>query len=273
MTYSMLGFGVTGDCEGASASAGDFKRADGDMKSSCAKAIELRQKINRLKPIVEEQKGVLASETTLEQVELFQAQKALPAANEACEESSSRRREALKRFTSFAASGCFEAGGAPPVPPPVRIGETTVEHVRGDGKAESKTPAAKPPTPKYAGPRYSIEKCSPSPARTQPGQKGQAVFCWQRFLMAQGMNLAPYGADGDHREITESASKEFEARQSQNVVVEPPKPVEPARTKTASMLPGTILGIPANYALAGAAALLIGGAVFYMKSQEEGAES
>lgn len=266
MSYSMLGFGAPGGCEGASGSAGDYKRADADMKSSCAKAVELRQKINRLKPIVDEQKGILASEITQEQVELFQAQKELPAANEACDSASTRRREALKRFTSFIDAGCFEPGAAPPAAPPAK-GRGVVDVPEVVLEVEG------PPKPKYVGPVYSIGKCSSTPARTQEGQSGQAVFCWQRFLMAQGLNLAPYGADGQHGPITEAASKEFEARQGKKLAIEPPKPVEPVKPKTASMLPGTILGIPANYALAGAAALLIGGAVFYMKSQEEGAES
>ena len=253
MSYS-TGFGAS-DCAGASDAASDYNLADADMKSSCAKAMDLRVKINTLKPIVAEQKGTFASETTQEQAELFQARQAFPAAEAACTRDSNRRRGALAKFTELAAAGCYQAGGSPPpvVGPPVVA-----------------PPVVAPP--KYAGPRYSISQCSATPGRSAFGQKGQSAFCWQRFLMAEGLSLAPYGADGDHGPITERASKEWEARQAPKTVV-----IVPAKggggggggkQTTASMMPKSILGLPTNYALAGAAALLVGGAFFYMKSQE-----
>lgn len=272
MTYSMLGFGATSSCEGAVSAGAEFNRAEANMKSACTKAVELRQKVNRLTPIVEDQKGLFSSETTVEQVELFQAKQALPAASAACDAASARRRELLKRFIDFQAAGCYAPGGAPPV----RTGTTTVEHVGREKVIElpevviggEMPPKAKP---KGTGVGYAASKCPPVPARTQQGQKGQAVFCWQKFLIGQGFTLS---ADGDHGEITERASKDYESRQAPAPVIEPVKPVvEPVKPKTASVMPDTILGLPSNVALMGAAALLIGGAVFYMKSQQEGAES
>lgn len=281
MSYS-TGFG-TSDCAGASAAAIDYRLANDDAKSSCQKSFDLRQRIETLKPIVEGQKGLLASDTTREQVELFQVQDAYSAAQGACQSATTRKQAAYNKFKGFLEGGCYEAGGTPtpggtPAPggTPTPGGTSVLDAFdKLFGKrGEAKTPPVVSKTPpKYTGPRYSISQCSATPARTPSGQKGQSVFCWQRFLMAEGLSLAPYGADGDHGSITERASKEWEARQA-------PKPVAivaPAKDgggggggkqTTASMMPKSILGLPTNYALAGAAALLVGGAFFYMKSQE-----
>lgn len=273
MSYSMLGLGVNSSCEGAASAGADFRRSEADAKSACAKAVELRQKVNRLTPIVEEQKGLFSSELTPEQVELYQAKQALPAASAACDSSIARKGEALKRFIDFQAAGCFAPGGAPPV----RTGVTTVEHVGRDNVLvlpevviEAEEPVKS--ISRKTGGGYSAASCPPNPKRTQEGQKGQSVFCWQKFLIGQGFALS---ADADHGVNTERASKEFEARKAPVPVVEPPKPVAviQEKPKTASVMPQTILGLPTNVALAGAAALLVGGAVFFLRPQKEGVDS
>lgn len=55
------------------------------------------------------------------------------------------------------------------------------------------------------------------PRRTRPGEKGPDVKRWQAFLIAQGYNVGPAGADGDHGDKTEAASLDWERRQAGKV--------------------------------------------------------
>ena len=58
-----------------------------------------------------------------------------------------------------------------------------------------------------------VPSSSGVPTRTRRGDKGAAVVAWQKFLISQGYNLAPYGADGDHGKTTEDASVSWEQSQ------------------------------------------------------------
>ena len=91
-------------------------------------------------------------------------------------------------------------------------------YVSSDGKIISERAAAPPggpevlagkPASKNSG--SSSSECPPNPTRTGQGQKGAAVRCWQQFLISKGFNVGPAGADGDHGEKTETASKAYEA--------------------------------------------------------------
>lgn len=267
MSYSFTGFSGT-DCTGSATAGQDYQSADARAKSSCGRAVQLRQIINRLKPIVDDQ----GDETTQEKVDYFNAQKELPVASRQCDADVVAKNVALKRFIAFQSAGCY--GGAAP---PVRTGTTTVERVREKQPGVIELPEVvirgdqAPPKPKYVGPSYSASNCPPNPARTSQGQKGQGVFCWQRFLASQGFSLA---ADGDHGSITEAASKQYEAKTAKPIeppkpVVEPPKPaIEPSKPVVASTKTDEILGIPRNYALVGFAAVAAAGAYWYYTSQE-----
>lgn len=79
----------------------------------------------------------------------------------------------------------------------------------------------------------SSSECPPNPARTGQGQKGAAVRCWQQFLISKGFNVGPAGADGDHGEKTETASKAYEAGLSA---------VEKTRTVIPSTMNQTVSG-------------------------------
>lgn len=63
------------------------------------------------------------------------------------------------------------------------------------------------------GDSKQVPSSSGVPTRTRRGDKGAAVVAWQKFLISQGYNLAPYGADGDHGKTTEDASVAWEQSQ------------------------------------------------------------
>ena len=72
------------------------------------------------------------------------------------------------------------------------------------------TPTSPPKTPKETpvpSPKGGV------PRRTKQGERGADVVAWQKYLISQGFDLAPYGADGDHGQKTEQASLEWEKRQ------------------------------------------------------------
>lgn len=270
MTYSMFGFGADGSCEGSSTAGAEVQRTRNEKETACEKAVRLRQTVNRLQPIVDSQKsGWGEDETTQEEVELFTAKRELPAASAACDSAISKATAALNKFIKFQASGCYSAG-APTTQ--VVLPEVVIEG---------------PPKPKPVAPQrgFSPAACPPEPSPTKFGQRGQAVYCWQRYLISQGFSLAPYGADGDHGATTERLTKEWQEKKRASVAPAPvtpapvaPAPVAPApvvvqaKPQTASMLPDDIFGVPTRYAIAGAAALFIGGAVLYMRSQPESRE-
>jgi hypothetical protein len=273
MGYSMMGFGATGNCAGAADAGKRLKLAQEAAKVAADKVAQLKAKIARLEPIVEDQKGWFSSgSTTKEQVDLFNAEQQLEDAENERSRTTVAAARLQREFIDFQAAGCFEARASPPV----RTGTTTVEP-RG-GSVE--LPPVEIVVPKKTvagggggGGGYSASKCPPQPARTQEGQRGQAVFCWQKFLISKGFDLGPSGADGDHGARTEAASKMLEgAAPAAPSGGTAEKPVEKKTISKAGMLPKTIGGVPTMYALAGFGFLAVAGAIYYQRAAEAGAE-
>lgn len=108
-------------------------------------------------------------------------------------------------------------GSRPPTPPgPVgRGGSGPVTQPGASTPASAPPPSKDYPSPPKTGskPVTTAATSSGMPRRTLPGEKGKDVQAWQRFLMSQGFDLSPWGADGDHGKKTEQASLEWEKRQ------------------------------------------------------------
>lgn len=122
---------------------------------------------------------------------------------------------------------------------------------------------AQPAAPKSAPApsSASAQACPPEPAPTSMGQKGPAVVCWQRFLISQGFNLGPTGADGDHGAKTEAATQAFKGSKGGPAVKPPAKP-EP-KTTDASLVPG----IPDTALYVGGAGLVLLGIALVAKTR------
>ena len=126
--------------------------------------------------------------------------------------------------------GVAYVGNRPP-PEPGLIG-------RGAGGRESppgaKTPVTAPPV--TTPPKISKQPSDVSlptggvPRRTKPGEKGAGVVAWQQFLISQGFDLKPYGADGGHGQTTEQASLDWERKLTPKISKQPTG-VVPRRTK------------------------------------------
>lgn len=112
-----------------------------------------------------------------------------------------------------------------------------------------------------AAPSGSSQACPPEPLPTSMGQKGPAVVCWQRFLISQGFNLGPTGADGDHGGKTEAATQAFKGSKGGPAVKPPPKP-DP-KTTDASL----ISGVPDTALYVGGAGLVLLGVALIAKTR------
>lgn len=106
------------------------------------------------------------------------------------------------RYPTVAYEPSPSGAKTPPSPGPIGRGAGGVSVVDpGAGKA--------------AGGSQSTRPQGGIPRRTRPGEKGPDVMAWQAFLIAQGYDLSPFGADGDHGKKTEEASLDWEKKNPQ----------------------------------------------------------
>ena len=107
-----------------------------------------------------------------------------------------------KPAAAFGESIC---GKPPPAPGPIGRGPS------GGGGSPVPAPGGGSPAVPPSVPSGGI------PRRTHRGDPEAEVKAWQRYLLSQGYNLQPAGADGDHGSKTETASVAWEAARAGRV--------------------------------------------------------